>query len=143
MDRREFATLLPALLAGISEANANAVILPTVQSGSFQPGPPKPSSVPKRASRSYTKGMLKAGNIQLEVHETTQEVGAPHEPEETHLHSEVWLVREGSIDLTINGKVHRLNAGDMGICVAGDKHYLQNSGNTPATYFVVTLGPPE
>jgi len=40
--------------------------------------------------------------------------------------------------------VHRkLEAGDIGICVAGDKHYLQNAGMTPATYFVVALGPPE
>jgi quercetin dioxygenase-like cupin family protein len=87
--------------------------------------------------------MLKAGNIRLEVHETTQEVGAPHEPIESHLHSEIWLVREGTVELTVNGQARRLNAGDMGLCVAGDKHYIQNVGNTPATYFVVTLGPPE
>src|SRR5262245_41057105 len=119
MDRREFAALLPALLAGVSNGKVNAATLPTVQSGKFEPGPAKPSSVPKRASRAYTKGMLKAGNIQFEAHETTQQVGAPHEPEETHLHSEIWFVRKGSIDLTINDQVHRLNAGDMGICVAG------------------------
>jgi mannose-6-phosphate isomerase-like protein (cupin superfamily) len=144
MDRRAFATLLPALLAGISALpeEAEAATLSPVESGVFKPGPPKTGSVPKRASRAYTKGMLK-GNIQLEIHETTQEVGAPHEPEETHLHSEIWLVQSGEIELTINGKPQRLSAGDVGICVAGDRHYLQNVGKTPATYFVVAVGPQE
>ena len=87
--------------------------------------------------------MLKAGSIQLEIHETTQEVGAPHEPVETHLHSEIWLVQSGTIALTTNGVTRTMVAGDVGICVAGDKHYLQNAGDTPATYFVVAVGPAE
>jgi len=145
MDRREFSTLLPALLAGVAALpeQAHAATLPLVESGAFKAAPPKPGAVPKRASRAFTKGMLKAGNIQLEIHETTQEVGAPHEPLETHLHTEIWLVQSGTVDLTVNGTARRLNAGDVGICVAGDKHYIQNAGDTPATYFVVTVGPPE
>jgi quercetin dioxygenase-like cupin family protein len=114
-----------------------------VESGVFKPGPAKTGSIPKRASRAFTKGMLKAGNIQLEIHETTQEVGAPHEPVETHLHSEIWLVQSGTIALTTNGVTRTMVAGDVGICVAGDKHYIQNAGDTPATYFVVAVGPAE
>lgn len=145
MDRREFSTLFPALLTAMAAMpkQAEAATFPFVESGVFRPGPAKTGAVPKRASRAYTKGILKAGNIQLEIHETTQEVGAPHEPEETHLHSEIWLVQSGEIELTINGKPQRLTAGDIGICVAGDKHYLRNAGETPATYFVVAVGPPE
>lgn len=144
MDRREFAALLPALVAGLSATPATAApSLPVLESGAFKPGPPKTGSVPKRASQAYTKGMLKAGNIQLEIHETRQEVGAPHEPIDTHLHNEIWLVREGTVELTVNGTAHRMEAGDIGICIAGDKHYIQNVGDTPATYFVVALGPPE
>ena len=144
MDRREFAALLPALVAGLSALPATAApSLPVLESGTFKPGPAKTGSVPKRASQAYTRGMLKAGNIQLEIHETTQEVGAPHEPIDTHLHNEIWLVREGTVELTVNGTAHRMEAGDIGICIAGDKHYIQNVGDTPATYFVVALGPPE
>jgi mannose-6-phosphate isomerase-like protein (cupin superfamily) len=145
MDRRAFATLLPGILtvAGSLPQQADAETLTSLESGAYKPGRETHGSVPKRASRRYALGMLKAGNIRLEVHETTQEVGAPHEPIETHLHSEIWLVREGTVELTVNGKAQRLNAGEMGLCIAGDKHYIQNVGNTPATYFVVTLGPPE
>ena len=143
MDRREFAVLLPGLVAGLSSVEMKAATLPMVESGVFKPGTPHTGSVPKRSSQAVTRGLLKAGNIQLEIHETRQEVGAPHEPIETHLHSEIWLVREGIVELTVNGVARRMEAGDVGICVAGDKHYIQNVGDTPATYFVVTVGPPE
>ena len=145
MDRRAFAALLPGILtaAAALPERLEAETLSPLESGIYKSGPATHGAVPKRASKRFALGMLKAGNIRLEVHETTQEVGAPHEPIETHLHSEIWLVREGTVELTVNGKAQRLEAGDMGICVAGDKHYIQNVGNTPATYFVVTLGPPE
>jgi len=122
---------------------AGAETLPMLESGIFKPGSVKSGSVPKRTSQRYIAGMLKAGNIRLEMHETTQEVGAPHEPVDTHLHNEIWLIRQGTLELTTNGIAQRMEAGDVGICVAGDKHYIQNVGNTPAVYFVVTFGPPE
>jgi mannose-6-phosphate isomerase-like protein (cupin superfamily) len=87
--------------------------------------------------------MLKAGNIRLEMHETHQEIGAVHEPVGKHLHSEIWLVREGICELTTNGVTRRMGPGDVGLCCAGDLHYVANAGNTPCTYFVVTVGPPE
>ncbi|MDE1175524.1 MAG: cupin domain-containing protein [Edaphobacter sp.] len=143
MDRREFASLVPALLAAFSVPHAEAASLSAVVSGAYPPAAAKAGSIPKRTSRAFTKGLLKAGNIQLEIHQTTQEVGAPHEPEETHLHTEIWFVQEGEVTLTINGTPKKLQAGDVGICVAGDRHYIQNTGNTPATYLVVAVGPPE
>jgi quercetin dioxygenase-like cupin family protein len=145
MDRRDFTAFLPALVAAVCALPAEAAppALSQVESGVFKPGPPRSGSIPKRISQSGTKGILKAGNIQLEIHETRQEVGAPHEPEETHLHSEIWLVRDGTLELTVNGVAHRMEAGDIGICVAGDKHYIQNVGDTPASYFVVAVGPLE
>lgn len=85
MHRREFAALVPTLLAGLSAPQvAAAPPLPVLESGAFKPRPPKTGSVPKRASQAYTRSLLKAGNIQVEIHETRQEVGAPHEPIDTH-----------------------------------------------------------
>ncbi|WP_229739366.1 cupin domain-containing protein [Edaphobacter dinghuensis] len=146
MDRRQFATLLPALLACSAAMPESAVAqsnLPVLQSGVFPPEPPKTGGSQERVSRHYVAGMLKAGNLRLEMHETTQAVGAPHEPIGTHLHNELWLVREGTVELMTNGVTRKMVAGDVGICVAGDKHFIKNVGDTPATYFVVTVGPPE
>jgi mannose-6-phosphate isomerase-like protein (cupin superfamily) len=175
MDRREFATMVPALLAAVAlmpESSAQQAgglpasagnmehpamgeptpgpdtgtkpkgVLPEIVSGVYTPGKGY-GSLPKRVSHRYLIGMLKAGDIQIEMHETIQEVGALHEPTEKHLHNEIWLVREGLCELTTNGVTRQMKAGDVGICCAGDYHYIRNAGETQCTYFVVTVGPVE
>ena len=147
MDRREFAVLLPALLAGsalVTEgAEAQGGNMLVIESGVYKPSPSKAGSMAGHASSRYLAGMLKAGNIRLEMHESTIQPGAEHEAVGTHLHSEIWLVREGTAELTTNGVARAMVAGDVGICCAGDKHFIANTSDKPVTYFVVTLGPPE
>jgi quercetin dioxygenase-like cupin family protein len=147
MDRREFAVLLPALLAGSTllpeSVAAQGGTMPVIESGVYKPSPAKAGSMPGHSSSRYLSGMLKAGNIRLEMHESTIEPGAQHEAVGTHLHSEIWLVREGTGELTTNGVAKTMVAGDVGICVAGDKHFIANTSDKPVTYFVVTVGPPE
>jgi quercetin dioxygenase-like cupin family protein len=151
MDRREFTGMIPALLAlgsvGVSkeleaEGQAKLGTLPVLASGVWKPGPQKVAG-DKRTSHAYLTGMLAAGKVRLEMHSSSQEAGAPHEAIGTHLHNEIWLVREGTVELMTNGVTRRLEAGDVGICVAGDKHFIANVGDTRASYFVVTVGPPE
>jgi quercetin dioxygenase-like cupin family protein len=94
-------------------------------------------------SHQFLTGMLKAGNIRLEMHESVQQAGAPHEAVGTHKHSEIWLVQRGTATLYLNGVEHTMNAGDVGLCCAGDEHWIANKGDTELAYFVVTVGPPE
>ena len=147
MDRREFAALLPVLLAGsglvVEGADGQSASLPVIESGVFKPTPAKAGSMAGHSSSRYVAGMLKAGNIRLEMHESTIQPGAEHEAVGTHLHSEIWLVREGTAELTTNGVARTMVAGDVGICCAGDKHFIANTSDKPVTYFVVTVGPPE
>jgi len=154
MNRREFATLLPALLAttallpdaaGAQQTAAPAPPakgeLPTIVSGVYPPGKGHGSN--GHESFSFLAGMLTAGNIRLEMHESVQQPGAVHEPVGKHLHSEIWLVKEGVCELMTNGVTRTMKAGDVGICCAGDLHYIKNAGDTQCAYFVVTMGPPE
>src|SRR5271154_4300766 len=147
MDRREFAGLLPALVSGLAlvpeAAGGQGARLPLLESGVFKPSPSKAGSMAGHSSSRYVAGMLKAGNIRLEMHESTIQPGADHEAVGTHPHSEIWLVREGTAELTTNGVARTMVAGDVGICVAGDKHFIAKTSDKPVTYFVVTVGPPE
>jgi mannose-6-phosphate isomerase-like protein (cupin superfamily) len=160
MDRREFAAMVPGVLAvamagDVAEGQQSqemgmqptpqrsAMPLPVLESGIFPIGVMNPGRQAGRSAHQYLTGMLVTGNIRLESHVTVLEPGAPHEAVDKHLHSEMWLVRQGMVELNINGVAHTMKAGDVGLVTAGDLHSVKNIGNWQASYFVVTLGPPE
>jgi hypothetical protein len=155
MNRRDFSALLPLLaaaaLAPEAEGQASAPAppvatpapLPTLVSGRYpQIEPPNPHPSP-RMSKRFLMGML-PGNIRLEAHFTHLAPGAPPEPIGTHKHTEIWFIHEGTARLMTAGETRDLVAGEMGVCIAGDQHTIYNASQTePASYFVVTVGPPE
>ena len=148
MNRRDFSALLPLLAATVAQApvagaEQRATPLEPIRSGLYPPKPAKMPSTAPRVSRAYLLGML-PGNIRVEAHETHLLPGAPPEPIQHHKHSEIWFMREGSATLLAAGKTVTLQPGDMGVCVAGDDHTITNASQTePASYFVITVGPPE
>ena len=153
MNRREFSALLPMLLAApalapAAEGQAGAApgathALETLASGLYSPGPASAPATATHISHHYILGML-PDNIRLEAHDSWQAPGAPHEAIGKHKHSEIWFVREGTAILMTAGVERTLKAGDMGICIAGDEHYIANASQTePVTYLVLTVGPPE
>jgi quercetin dioxygenase-like cupin family protein len=165
MDRREFASIVPALLAiagalpAAAEAQAGAAgAAPQgagaaagtdvgrqpkeLTSGVFKPQPGR-GMQGGHESHQFLTGMLSGGTIRLEMHESVQQVGAPHEAVGTHKHSEIWLMQRGTGTLYLNGTEHTMEAGDVGLCCAGDEHWIANKSDAEIAYFVVTVGPPE
>jgi quercetin dioxygenase-like cupin family protein len=160
LNRRDFAGMLAALLGTVALATqaegqaanpaagaqtaAGAAPRPmkALASGVFKPQPGK-GMVGGHESHQFLAGMLSGGTIRLEMHESVQAPGAPHEAVGTHKHSEIWLVQRGVGTLYLNGTEYTMNAGDVGLCCAGDEHWIANKGDTELAYFVVTVGPPE
>jgi len=128
--------LLPALLRA-EDLGQQAALLPST----VYPYDKLPVQTSTGAQfRAVLKGKLATGEA-LEVHETTLPPGgAPHPPHH-HVHSEMWLIREGTVELTVNGTRSRLGPGSVGFVHSNDEHGINNPGLAPATYFVVAIGP--
>jgi mannose-6-phosphate isomerase-like protein (cupin superfamily) len=152
MNRREFSALLPVLAAvssltptaeGQTAPAAPHADLEKLVSGRYpQIVPANPKQSP-RMSQHFLLGLL-PDNIRLEAHFTRLAPGCPPEPIGTHKHTEIWCLHEGTARLMTAGVTRDLSAGDMGVCIAGDQHTIYNASQTePASYFVLTVGPPE
>ncbi len=139
--RRDMCLLLPAVLIPAVMRPEGAAAQEGSMPSAMYPFEKLPIRTPKNAQiRDVLKGKLATGES-LEVHETTLPPGvAPHAPHH-HVHSEMWLIREGTVELTVSGTISLLGPGSVGFVHSNDEHGIKNVGTTPATYFVVAVGP--
>jgi mannose-6-phosphate isomerase-like protein (cupin superfamily) len=90
-------------------------------------------------SRAILSGELHDG-CYLEVHQTRLAPGGMPHPPHHHVHEEMFLIREGTLEVTIKGQTTRLGPGSVGFVGSNDEHGVRNTGTTPAEYFVVAFG---
>ena len=138
--RRELCVLIPGLLTASTALKAFAAEGTALPSADYPFDKLPVQTLGHAEMRRVLKGRLATGEA-LEVHETTLPAGgAPHPPHH-HAHSEMWLIREGTVELTVNGASYRLGPGGAGFVRSNDEHGIKNVGSTAATYFVVAIGP--
>ena len=139
--RRELCSMLPAMLIpGILPSEASTAQDHSLSSAMY-PFEKLPVRTPNGAEiRAVLKGKLATGES-LEVHETMLVPGGSPHPPHHHVHSEMWLIREGTVEITVNGTSSRLGPGSVGFVESNDEHGIKNVGTTPANYFVVAVGP--
>ena len=139
--RRELFSKLPAILMPALLPFETRAAQDTATPSTMYPFDRLPVRTPNNAQiRDVLKGKLATGES-LEVHETTLEPGGTPHSAHHHVHSEMWLIREGTVEITVNGTSSRLGPGSVGFVQSNDEHGIRNAGTTPATYFVVAIGP--
>ena len=102
---------------------------------------PLPPDVPPEIGlpRAILEGSTHDGH-KIEAHATELAAGAMPHPPHRHKHEEMFLLREGTVEVTVNGKSTRLGPGGIAFIASDDEHGIKNAGSTPAQYFVIALG---
>lgn len=139
--RRELCSMLPAALLPALIPTDGAAAQEATMPSTMYPFDKLPLQTSNGAQiRDVLKGKLATGES-LEVHETTLQPGGTPHPAHHHEHSEMWLIRKGTVEITINGTSYLLGPGSVGFVRSNDEHGIRNAGKTPASYFVVAVGP--
>lgn len=75
----------------------------------------------------------------IESHVTELAAGqAPHPPHR-HFEEELLLVKEGTLEVTIEGVAKRIGPGGFVFVASNDLHGWRNAGDTTARYFVIQI----
>jgi quercetin dioxygenase-like cupin family protein len=77
--------------------------------------------------------------VVFESHVTTVNPGKSSHAPHKHAQEEFIILKEGTLDVHINGKISRVKAGDMFWFASNDMHNVTNVGDTPATYLVFNV----
>ncbi len=78
----------------------------------------------------------------LEVHTTTLVAGKTNHPPVAHYNKEeLVIVKDGSLQININGETKVLGPGGLALIVAGDIQSFTNATDQPATYYVLGYQP--
>ena len=126
--------MLPLLCAAGAEAEGKE--LPS-KAFPFDELPVKTSG--QNQTRAVLNGLTHDG-CPLEVHLTSLPPGgAPHPPHH-HVHEEMILVQEGTMEVTISGQKTKLGPGSVAFVHSGEEHGWRNVGDTGAQYFVIAIG---
>ncbi len=93
----------------------------------------------KGTSRAVFDGLTHTG-YHIDLHETELAPGAaPHAPHR-HEHEEVVMVREGTLEITIEDNVTHVGPGSVVYAASNELHGWKNTGTTKASYFVIAFG---
>ena len=79
----------------------------------------------------------------LHVHVTTLAVGKASGEPVRHLQEEVLIVKEGEVEVSLDGTTQKAGAGSILFFAAGAVTRLRNVGTTPATYYVIYYKTPK
>lgn len=73
---------------------------------------------------------------EFECHISTLNPGNASHPPHTHPQEELIILRDGELDVHINGVNTRVGPGSLFFFASNDPHAVRNPGSKPATYFV-------
>jgi quercetin dioxygenase-like cupin family protein len=135
LSRRNLCLLLPALATVRARAAGEGHLPSTVKR--FEDL--KAETSDGNSFRPILEGTTHEG-FPIEAHQTELAAGSMPHPGHRHKHEEMFLIREGTVEITVDGKGTRLGPGGAAYIASNELHGIKNVGSTAARYFVIALG---
>jgi mannose-6-phosphate isomerase-like protein (cupin superfamily) len=150
LSRRDLVSALPALalppltlfgpaLTAFAQASAKDTIPAHCATFNFSDLPKSVNATTGNITRAVMQGTLPTGEY-IEMHETMLAPGQMPHPAHHHVHSELMLIREGTVEFQMGDHASVVTAGGVLYARSGEMHGLKNVGSTPANYFVIAIG---
>lgn len=150
VSRRDFGVLLPVLAAAAALQPADAQTTPAGQSA-----PPRPART-KLETKNYHHAQITYngndtkkgrrffmgethGGFNLEAHETILGPGVETHAPHRHVHEEIIIVVEGTVETYVEGKTDTVESGSVIFYGSNQLHNARNVGKVPARYYVIEL----
>jgi quercetin dioxygenase-like cupin family protein len=140
--RREFAALLPAAVVATAAASSQVQAAPAVLKSTtykFEDLPVREGATSK--GRNVFDGATHSG-FHIDMHLTELLPGKMPHGAHKHEHEELLMIREGSLEVTIEGKVTTVGPGSVVYVASNEMHGWKNVSDKSAHYFVMALGRP-
>jgi quercetin dioxygenase-like cupin family protein len=135
--RRAFLAAIPALMAtGALAAERNYLPSKVYEFSQLPVHHGKTNT-----SRHVLDGMTHE-NCRIEVHESDLAAGSRPHPPHHHAHEEMFFIRQGTLEVTINGKSSKAGPGSVAFIASNDVHGIRNVGDDHAQYFVLAIHKP-
>ena len=136
--RRDLSMLLPALLAmGKAASAADSKTLPS----KVFPIEELPVKTAANGNKTWQvfKGETHEG-FPIDMHITELAPGNMPHPAHHHVHEEMVMMIEGTLEVTISGQSKKIGPGGLAYVNSNDEHGWKNVGGTPARYYVFAIG---
>jgi quercetin dioxygenase-like cupin family protein len=69
------------------------------------------------------------------MHTTTLTKKGPSHAPHQHIETEIMLIINGEVEMTVDGQYYKGTTGDLFIAESGKKHGIGNASDKPCTYF--------
>jgi quercetin dioxygenase-like cupin family protein len=132
--RRDLSVLLPTLLASGAKGQSTS----SLPSKVYPHGAIAYSGNEQKKGRRFFFGNNRSG-FRLEMHETILGAGIETHPPHRHLHEEIVIVTEGTVEATIDDRTEVAQAGSVIYFGSNQMHNARNIGTTPSRYYVIEL----
>jgi quercetin dioxygenase-like cupin family protein len=136
ISRRELSFLVPALAAVGARGEGTTLPSKVYQYADLEV---RTNATNHNKQRPVFEGSTHTGFI-VEMHETELAPGTMPHASHHHVHEEMLILREGTVEVTIEGKTSRAEPGAVVYVASNEEHGWRNVGTGPARYFIVALG---